>query len=279
VTRTDLEQFARANKIRFRQDASNTALDFQRNRIRRELLPLLKTRYQPALSKTVLRCMEIVGTEAEFVADVARQWLERKNRPAFGRLPVAVQRRCLQRQLLRLNLSADFELIECLRISVNVTPVISVHRDSRGVVQVQTYASVAFNPNQLVVALKRRAGEATFDRVRCGWRVEVTRCGEPPERATGCEFFDADKVGATILLRHWRPGDRFQPIGMASPVKLQDWLTNQKVARLRRHELVVATTVAGEIFWVEGLRIGEQFKLTPQTKSRLHWRWHQVNSR
>ena len=275
--KADLEEFARRNQVRFRDDASNTALDIQRNRIRHELLPLLRTRCQPALTKAVLRLMDLIGAEAKFVADAARQWLEAKRRPAFGRLPIAVQRRVLQLQLLRLNVPAVFEMIELLRESpnrpVSVSAAASVHRDDAGVVRVRTRRPFTFNPNELAVALKDRRGEIVFDGVRCRWRVAASNGVQRRSRAAGCESFDADKVGQEILLRHWRIGDRFQPIGMLSPVKLQDWFTNQKIPRERRRELVLAATAAGEIFWVEGLRISEQFKLDPQTKHRLIWRW------
>jgi hypothetical protein len=40
---------------------------------------------------------------------------------------------------------------------------------------------------------------------------------------------------------------------------------------VRRRNLILATTVGGEIFWVEGLRIAEKFKLTPATKRQLVW--------
>ena len=89
----------------------------------------------------------------------------------------------------------------------------------------------------------------------------------------GCEYFDADKVGERIILRHWRVGDRFQPIGLKSAVKLQDLFTNRKIPRARRHDLVVAEAGNGGIFWVENLRMAEPFKLTPRTKRRLIWRW------
>jgi hypothetical protein len=46
---------------------------------------------------------------------------------------------------------------------------------------------------------------------------------------------------------------------------------NAKVPAARRRQLVVATTAAGEIFWVEGLRIGERFKLTPGVSRQLVW--------
>ena len=77
-------------------------------------------------------------------------------------------------------------------------------------------------------------------------------------------------------MRHWRPGDRFQPIGMGAPVKLQDLFTNAKIPSERRRELLVAETRRGEIFWVEGLRMGEQFKLDKRTRRYLIWRWRRL---
>jgi tRNA(Ile)-lysidine synthase len=90
---------------------------------------------------------------------------------------------------------------------------------------------------------------------------------------SGLEVFDANKVGPRTVLRHWRAGDRFQPIGLGAQVKLQDWFTNLKIGRPQRHRLVVAEAAGGEIFWVEGLRIAERFKLDKHTRRRLKWAW------
>jgi hypothetical protein len=59
---------------------------------------------------------------------------------------------------------------------------------------------------------------------------------------------------------------------MPQAVKLQDLFTNAKIPRERRREFLVATA-HGEIFWVEGLRMAEQFKLTAETKRGVVWRW------
>ena len=80
ATKAELREFARENKIRFREDATNARLDLPRNRVRNELLPLLRRRYQPALTRTILRLMEIVGAEAEVVGEMARQWLDSRRR-------------------------------------------------------------------------------------------------------------------------------------------------------------------------------------------------------
>ncbi len=301
VTKAGLRGFVRERRIRFRDDATNATLDMPRNRVRNELLPLLLRHYQPALTKTVLRLMEIVGAESDLVGETARQWLvlkrkiERAPRPVplparrgegglwpgewtvFKDLPVAVQRRVLQLQLTELDVAPDFELIEQLRELpgkfASISSRVSIARDAGGKLDCKKQVASGFNVNESSVNLAGRAGDAEFDGVRFGWRLEAgANFARPPGRKA-CESFDADKVGGKITLRHWRPGDRFQPIGLKSPVKLQDLFTNLKIPRARRRELMLALAENREIFWVEGLRISEKFKLTPQTKRRLTWRW------
>jgi tRNA(Ile)-lysidine synthetase-like protein len=144
-----LMEYVADHGIRYREDASNAALDFQRNRIRHELLPLLRSKYQPALDRIIPRVTEIVGAEAEFAAEVAREWLKHVGSPkaegrkpkggkftgascrqvkgkaegqgglVFEELPVAVQRRCVQLQLLSQGVMADFELVEQLRLAAD----------------------------------------------------------------------------------------------------------------------------------------------------------------
>jgi tRNA(Ile)-lysidine synthase len=276
VSRADLEQFARENKICFREDASNASHDFLRNRIRHELLPLLRGRFQPALNQTVLRLMEIVGAEAQFAEAAAHAWLTNPH-PSFENLAIPVARRVLQLQLQRHKVRPDFDLIESLRLSpdkpVALSPVATVARDVAGRVSVCPISSPVFNRSRYVVELQGREGQGSFGGLRFRWRIINRRGTTLPRRARNSEILDVDRVGRRIALRHWQPGDRFQPIGLPGSVKLQDWFTNQKIPRRRRRELVVAITERGDVFWIEDQRIGENFKLTQETKRRLIWRW------
>jgi tRNA(Ile)-lysidine synthase len=298
-SKAELLAFARKNKIHFRDDATNFSPDFLRNRIRNELLPLLRKNYQPGLDKAILRLMEITGAESEFVGEVARLWARRRRgdesqmksgkkktergmKPetpyvvsySFDKLPIAIQRRVLQQQLADAGVAPDFDLIESLRQSadcfVSVSPNASVAREKSGEINLRTKSKLGFKVNELVLNLLKGMGAAVFDGVKFKWQIGSR--GHSPHQMQD-EFFDADKIGNKIVLRHWRAGDRFQPIGLKSAVKLQDLFVNAKISAARRRELVLAATADGEIFWVEGVRIGERFKLTPQTKRKLVWKW------
>ncbi|HEY3762094.1 MAG TPA: tRNA lysidine(34) synthetase TilS [Verrucomicrobiae bacterium] len=273
-TKADLQSFAAENKVRFREDASNASSDFLRNRIRNELLPLLRKDYQPALSKTVLRLMEIVGAESEFVGDVARYVAVK-----FEQLPLAAQRRFLQMRLMEAGIGADFDLIESLRQFpdrfVSVGSAISVARDVLGKIKLREEGENKFRADELRIELRGRAGQVRFNGSRFEWRIRKVRSGvgfrRPSSARSKREVFDADRVGGEITLRHWRAGDQFQPIGLKSSVKLQDLFVNAKIPRNRRHELIVAAGESGEIFWVEGLRISENFKVTRETRREMVW--------
>ena len=157
-------------------------------------------------------------------------------------------------------------------ISAAFAPIAAV-RDSAGVVRLESPEPEGFRPDSMGVVLSGGAGEIEFGGAVIRWRIQAKQSVARPRAESRREFFDADKVGSPIHLRHWQPGDRFQPIGMARPVKLQDFFTNHKVPVGSRRRLIVATTEAGEVFWVEGMRISERFKLSEQTISRLQWRW------
>ncbi|HEX4343139.1 MAG TPA: tRNA lysidine(34) synthetase TilS [Verrucomicrobiae bacterium] len=277
VSKTELQKFARINRIGFREDKTNASLDIQRNRIRHELLPLLKRKYQPALAASIQRVMEIVAADADFAKETAGKWLKQKKRKNFEKLPIAVQRRVVQIQLAEADIPATFELIESLRTSsrkkIALGPQQMIWRDAQGKVAIfRPAAKFSFYGMELKVDLKK-SSRAMFNGAKIEWKFEQPAGFRRPMMVDGRELFDADRIGSQIVLRHWRAGDRFHPIGMAAPVKLQDLFVNAKIPRERRAGLVVATTVRGEIFWVEKLRISEQFKLTPQTARRLKWAW------
>lgn len=288
--KTALGEHAETARIDFHEDATNANLDFQRNRIRHELLPLLQKRYQPALDRTIARLADIIRAEAQLVDEMADEWL--RSRKLFGRassfdkLPVAMQRRCVRAQLIQRGITPDFDLIEELR-SVSDHPVTigsakgegdvqtSVVRAPSGLISVQKSGSVTFREGSRELGLKGR-GRCRFGGALLAWKTVARQPAFGMRAKKGEEFFDAEKIGSKVTLRHWQPGDRFQPIGMASGVKLQDFFVNQKIPREKRHNLILGVASKGEVFWVEGLRISDRFKLTDRTIRCLQWRWKRL---
>jgi tRNA(Ile)-lysidine synthase len=274
LARAEIEEFARRERIRFREDASNQSIEFLRNRVRNKLLPYLERDFQPAIREIILRMMRLISADSEYVREAAAQWLAQPT-AHFDKLHAAVQRRVLQLQLIEEGIRPDFELIEWLREAperlCSAEEGIEVRRDRSGKISRRTPASPQFTRSGVQLNLHNSL-RTQLDGVRVSWKVAATS-RKAIVRQPGVEHFDADAVGARIVLRHWERGDRFQPIGMTRSVKLQDLFSNLKVPRTERHQRIVAVAENGEIFWVEGLRISEKFKLCPDTKGVLEWKW------
>ncbi len=293
VPRAELERFANEHAVPFREDASNRTRNYLRNRIRHELLPLIQQRFQPALAKTVPRVMELLGAESDYLDGLAEGWSPGPERGAWAQLDPALQRRVLVRQLIQLGVPPDYRLVEAIREqagqAVEVSPGRRVVCDETGSLRLCRVPDTEFVLDEMVVDLAGRQGGVVFGGVTFRWTKMSGTAIPRSFRSSGSSAgqgsnpfeevcFDADKVGSRIVLRHWRKGDRFQPIGMIQSVKLQDLFVNRKVPAPERRRRVVAANVLGSLFWVEGLRIGDPFKLDKATRLCLKWGWQRVES-
>lgn len=275
-SREEIVAFAHVSRIRFREDVSNVSTEFLRNRIRHDLLPLMRAQFQPALTKVVVRQMEILSAENDLLLMSAKRWLASSDVP-FSKAAVALQRRVLQLQLENIPVSPEFELIESLRLNVGKVIAVSggmtLRRDEAGRLHASRAVKEPESTGEKLIFLEARKGDGEFGGVSWKWTRTSRKARQMPEFRNETEWFDADRVGSQAVLRYWRPGDRFQPIGMKNSQKLQDIFTNLKVPRAERLRRLVATTADGVVWWVEGLRIGELFKLQPATRNCLRWSW------
>lgn len=275
LTRAEIEAHAREHKLGFREDQSNQSPAFLRNRLRHALLPLLKRDFQASLETTISRSMELLRTDSDYLDLRARDWLIKRGPGPFQQLHLAIRRRCVLLQLRELAIEPEFGLIErlleqpCAWVSCNRQE--QVRLTEQGQVELGQIPRMRFSGDAIALDLSSGEGDVVFGGMRFSWRrTPIQRHRVPPCRP-GRECFDAEAVGESVLLRHWQPGDRFQPIGMKHAVKVQDLLTNQKVPAERRRALVLAEASDGGIFWIQGLRIGDRYKLSRSTVWKLAW--------
>jgi len=277
VSRRDVLEFLARRGLRYRNDRSNRAERFTRNRIRRSLLPLLEREFNPAVRAALARFADLSRDDDALLDALAAKRARRLTRGGgldcrgLARLPEALRRRVARQWLAarRGDLRAiGLEHIERIcELAVRgeegkrlALPGGSVRRErgslewSRGVPRSRRY---------------RRALAAGDDlRIR-GWRLRSRMTRQAATPGPWRAVFDARALdGAKMTVRSPRPGDRIRPLGLGGSKKLQDVFVDAKVPKAARTDWPVVEA-AGTVLWVPGLARSESALIAGRSRARL----------
>lgn len=270
VRRSSILEWLKANNISWREDTSNSDETFLRNKVRHTILPLLEKELNPNIRETILRTMDILRAESEFVDEASSfVGLTETKLEASSTLqqPAAVQRRAVRRWLFGQGVEdVGFDTVERILELMHAgegTTVFELNGRQRVVVE---YGKPRFETSDAPPA--EPDWRLTVEK-GTGWRKDHGRgAGILPAEAS----FDADKVGdAPIEVRGWRPGDRIAPLGMEGTRKLQDIFTDQKIPRARRARIPVVVC-RGEIIWLPGYRTASGWQVQREDGRAVHVR-------
>ena len=88
----------------------------------------------------------------------------------------------------------------------------------------------------------------------------------PSDKKTAC--IDPDLLDFPLIIRKWRKGDYFQPLGMTNIKKVSDFFVDNKFS-IHDKENTWILTSGNKIVWIMGHRIDERFKITDQSARML----------
>ncbi|MDO6439946.1 tRNA lysidine(34) synthetase TilS [Cyclobacterium sp. 1_MG-2023] len=85
------------------------------------------------------------------------------------------------------------------------------------------------------------------------------------DRSAQNALLDFDLLEFPLVLRNWKKGDKFMPLGMQNFKKVSDFLIDKKVPLIKKNEVKVMCS-GDKIVWLVGLRIDDRFKISSRTK-------------
>lgn len=284
ASRREISEFLEREGLPFREDTTNRDQRFFRNRLRRDLLPHLSSRYNLRVEEGLARLADIARRENEFLEETVRGVLERLVPARTGsRIEVPLDGLAGLHEAVRFRVVK--ELLDALAPGRRVgyghaESVLALAAGDRpqgvlhlpgGVTAVREYGRLI-----LLTRVPEAAGYeyavAVPGRIaipEAGCRLHVSLAEPPWEKGTGrVALFDADRLAFPLTVRAARPGDRIRPLGLGGTKKLQDVFTDGKIPRSRR-SVVPVLEDRGGILWVAGVCRGDRAPVTEGTSRAL----------
>jgi tRNA(Ile)-lysidine synthase len=274
ATRDEIAGYARSQNISYREDLSNLEEKYQRNRIRHQLIPVLKE-LNPDLHNTIERFfqnMSATGIVLDNALEQARKHCVEELEGEYHISTKALEKLPQPDYFL-------FEWLQPLGFSAAVCREITenIHGQAGAQFYSPTHGVLRDREKLIVFPLSKRPAQTEISldavprKIHFGGKTFTFDQSTKPEQLNwpsdnNSVFLDADKLKFPLLLRFCKPGDHFIPLGMTGKKKLSDFFTDIKMPRNQKQQVMVLIS-AGQIAWVAGHRPDERFKITKNTKT------------
>jgi tRNA(Ile)-lysidine synthase len=269
----------------WREDATNADTSRQRARVRAQVLPLLEA-MNPRFDEALSRTLTILADEDELLEDMAEAFARDFTEVVSGALRIERSRavtlsRAMRRRMLRTAVFDAFPEASRLEFShiealVDGLDDDSFFRDLPGGLRAATeygtlvVARGADGREGLAPSLLGIPGTTDLGEAGSLTAAEASPAdiGDDPMEA----LVDADRICGPLSVGSAGPGERMRPLGMRGTRKLSDVLTDAKVPRVLRLVTPVVRD-GGEVVWVAGVRMSEDYKVCPTTRRALRLTW------
>jgi len=288
-----IREYVSAKKLAFVTDTSNTDPAYRRNRIRHQLIPELKKSYNPAILDALNRLGDIMQAED--------QWMDQALEPVFAEtildhtpdgvrvdlsainaMHPAAGRRVIRTAILRVKQNLR-------RITFSqVDAIIDLAKKARtgGYLDLPDGIRAIKDPAVLIIKKENREspvhtvdyrytitaeGTTLINEARVSIKLVAMDTDDVPEfkdAGTYRAFLDRDRLRFPLVVRNFRPGDRFSPLGLNGTQKLKKFFINNKIPVRHRKKCPLLLS-ENKIIWVGGMRIDNSVKLGPKTRRVL----------
>ena len=276
-TRAELEAYAHEHSLAWVEDSSNASTKYTRNFFRHELIPAIK-QVHPEIEQNLLAHIERFKSIHELYRSSVKRILQSLCVEQGGEVRIPVRK-----LLKQYNHALVYELIR---------PYGFGEKQVEGVRQLLSAGSGKFIANgqwQIIrhrdwliiapcsadaetIVIEKGQEKAAF---RNGWLQlqAVDLQGRTPGGTERTAVLDAGAIEYPLVLRPWKAGDYFYPLGMRKKKKLARFFIDRKLSKNQKESVWVLES-GKKIIWVVGLRIDDRFRVTETTRSGTEITWH-----
>jgi len=276
--REEIELFNRENKLDFVEDSSNTSDKYTRNYFRHQLIPSVEKVFPKAednLIKNIARFSEIEILYQQSIDQHKKKLLEQKGNEIH--IPVL---KLLKSKPLK---TIVYEIIKDFSFTPHQTDeVINLLKSESGKYISSASHKIIRNRNWLIIAplntleanhilIHESHEKVDFElgilKLKMNYELNETS-NIKYQTSEIIATLDAANITFPLLLRKWKQGDYFYPLGMQKKKKLSRFFIDQKISVADKEKIWLIESNK-RIVWIIGKRIDDRFKITGKTKKIL----------
>lgn len=266
----ELQAYAEANGLAFVEDRSNAASDYTRNYFRNTLLPQIAEVYpqvQENLQHNLQRFRE--------AGDIYREAVQKKMHKLLVQRGNEWQVSVTQWKALTPLHTYTWEIIrpfgfhagqvaEAIKLlsAENSSYIAAAHWRL-----IKNRAHILIAPAQTETAGIQVWTEGQSSIVFAEGAIHLEKLPDSGGKISASSdeaTLDASAIVFPLILRRWKAGDYFYPLGMPKKKKLSRFLSDLKLSQTQKEKVWVLESDK-KILWVIGLRIDHRFRITPHT--------------
>ncbi|MBX2926163.1 MAG: tRNA lysidine(34) synthetase TilS [Chitinophagaceae bacterium] len=267
-----LLEFAVQNDLSWVEDSSNLTDKYTRNYFRQHIIPEILKIYPEAetgIQENISRFRDAEVLYNQAIEQHKKKLIELKG--AEVHIPVLKLKQSVPLKTIVYEIVKEYnfssgqagEIVDLLQSESGRYVVSSTHRilKNRSWLIITALEKLEENESSVIVindeqtAVSFAAGILKFKKEDCS--REVT-----DNKHANLSYVDADAIQYPLLLRKWKAGDYFYPLGMKKKKKLSRFFIDQKLS-LAQKEKVWVLEMNKKIIWVVNHRIDDRFKVTP----------------
>jgi tRNA(Ile)-lysidine synthase len=272
--RSELEHFAKENKLAFVTDSTNAENEYTRNLFRNKILPQVAEAYPDALKNVLNNISRFGETEQLYQQAIAlhkKKLIEQKGNEFH--IPVLKLLKTEPLQTILYEIIKEFgftahqtnEAIALLKSETGKYIKSLSHR----IIKNRNWLIITPNETEAAQNILIEAGEEKI--VFANGALTIQRMSKAEHRMKHSALIaqlDINDIVFPLLLRKWKQGDYFYPLGMNKKKKLSRFFIDQKLS-LPEKENTWVVEMDKKIIWVVGVRIDNRFKITHTTEQVL----------
>ncbi len=281
-TRSELEQFATVAKINFREDQSNASTDYVRNQIRHWVLPQL-AKINPEFEQQFYTSSQNIN-QSEILQ---RQLLQEKQNSLQQLTKTDVRFSLVKLKKLNPLPAYLYEFLKCYNYTATVCNEISdAINGISGKIFFSSSHRLLVDREELIVSkieTKIKGEQYQINKhdkvVEQPIRLSIKTVQNNPKfilnNNKSIAQIDLDKIEFPLVLRKWKSGDKFYPLGMKGSKKLSDFFIDSKLSIFEKEKIWLLCS-GSKIVWIVNHRLDNRFKINSTTQKIIEVAFHQT---